>query len=136
MQILNMLILSIIAIVSCAAQTPPLGGKFFYSDLRSGWVYGMHFIDVLIGFPEKHFQLALSTEEYTAGVVGVACSASRCYVADRFDHSLSQTCVAAGWSATEDTLLFNHKALATARMTTKGFTDVFTTEVYQYQRQT
>ena len=49
------LYLTIIGVLGFAAaevaKLPPLGGKFFYSDIRSGAIYGMHYIDVLVGYP-------------------------------------------------------------------------------------
>ena len=65
MSILSIVVLGLLGIINAAevAVAPPQGGKFFYSDLRSSWIYGMHYIDVLIGSPQKHFQLALSSSE-------------------------------------------------------------------------
>ena len=119
-----------------ANALPPRGGKFFYADLRQGKVYGMHYIDVLLGQNQQHFQLALNSEQYTLGVISVDCPNAICYVSDKYDSSLSSTSVPDNKLFYHHSYIFNHQTLADALFTTTGFKDEVMLELYQFQRET
>ena len=56
------LFLSFAVAVAEPSHLPESDGNFFYADLRQGKVYGMHFIDVLVGSNKQHFQLSLNSK--------------------------------------------------------------------------
>lgn len=80
-----------ISIVFSATTLPPTGGKFFYSDLREGEIYGMHYIDLLVGSDNKHFQVVAASDMYNVGLISVKCSMAVCYVGDKYNSSASTT---------------------------------------------
>jgi hypothetical protein len=119
-----LIILAFSALVNAQANAlPPRDGKFFYADLRQGKVYGMHYIDVLLGTNHQHFQLALNSEQYTLGVISTECPNHICYVSDKYDSSLSTSSVPDNNLFYHHSYIFNHQTLADSLFTTKGFKD-------------
>jgi hypothetical protein len=53
---------------------PPVGGQFFYADMRTAETYGMHYIDVLVGSDRQNLQLGLMSDQFTSGVVSTDCT--------------------------------------------------------------
>jgi uncharacterized protein YukJ len=83
----------------------------------------MHYIDVLVGTNEQHYQLALNSEQDTLGVISKDCPNNICYVSDKYDSSLSTMSIPDNNLFYHHAYIFNHQTLADALFTTKGFTD-------------
>jgi len=83
----------------------------------------MHYIDVLVGTNQQHFQLALNSEQYTLGVISIDCPNNICYVSDKYDSSLSTSSVPDNNLFYHHIYIFNHQTLADSLFTTKGFKD-------------
>lgn len=63
----------IASVQSYANLKPPVGGKFFYADMRTAETYGMHYVDVLVGSDHQHLQLALMSDQFTSTLVSSDC---------------------------------------------------------------
>ena len=90
---------------------PPVGGKFFYADMRTAETYGMHYIDVLVGSDQQHLQLALMSDQFTSGLVSVDCTMHGvlCEVPQKYNPGSSTSAQPLGYLVSESQLIFGNK---------------------------
>jgi len=118
---------------------PPVGGQFFYADMRTAETYGMHYIDVLVGSDHQHLQLALMSDQFTSGLVSSDCTmqGALCEVPHKYNTKSSDSARPLGYLVNESQNIFGNKqSLVENTFVATTFNDTFELDLSAFGRGT